>query len=152
MADRHNALGWWLDEAGPVEPHATLSGDVRADVVVVGGGYTGMWAAWHLKRLEPGAEVALLEADLCGNGPSGRNGGFVNELWFSLPTLRRGFGDEAARAVARAATESVADIGRWCSEQEVDAWWRAGGYLQVSTTPLHDGVPAANAAACHDLG
>jgi glycine/D-amino acid oxidase-like deaminating enzyme len=46
----------------------------------------------------------------------------------------------------------VQDIGRWCSEQEVDAWWRPGGYLQVSTTPLHDAVPAANAAACRELG
>jgi glycine/D-amino acid oxidase-like deaminating enzyme len=152
MPETHDALGWWLKEAGAVEPRAPLSGDTTADVVVVGGGYTGMWAAWHLKRLEPGADVVLLEADVCGNGPSGRNGGFVNELWFSLPSLRHRFGDEAAVAVARAATESVANIGRWCSEQEVDAWWRAGGYLQVSTTPLHDAVPLANAAACDEVG
>ena len=85
MAERHTARGWWLDKAGPVEPAAPLAGDERADVVIVGGGYTGLWTAWHLKRLEPGARVALVEAGLSGDGPSGRNGGFCNALWFGLP-------------------------------------------------------------------
>ena len=76
-------------------------------MVVVGGGYTGLWTAWHLKQLRPEARVVVIEADGCGEGPSGRNGGFVNALWFSLPTLRERFGDAAAVAVARAAQHSV---------------------------------------------
>ena len=70
---RHTAQGWWLADAGPVEPLAPLEHDVDADVVVVGGGYTGMWTAWHLGRLEPEARVVLLEAGICGTGPSGLN-------------------------------------------------------------------------------
>ena len=46
---KHTAHGYWLEEAGTVEPAPPLAGDRDADVVVVGGGYTGMWAAWHLK-------------------------------------------------------------------------------------------------------
>jgi hypothetical protein len=42
---RHDAHGYWLEEAGPVEPVAPASGDLEADVVVLGGGYTGMWTA-----------------------------------------------------------------------------------------------------------
>ena len=62
-----------------------------------------MWTAWFVAQLEPQARVVLVEAERCGAGPSGRNGGFVNEMWFSLPTLRRRFGDSAALEVARAA-------------------------------------------------
>jgi glycine/D-amino acid oxidase-like deaminating enzyme len=152
MATRHDAHGWWLKQAGPVGAYGSLARATSADVAVIGGGYTGLWAAWHAKRLEPEADVVLLEADVCGRGPSGRNGGFVNEMWFSLPTLRKRFGDEAALAVARAAHDSVEAIGRWCAEQRVDAWYRQGGYLQVSTSPLHDGVWDGVAAACRELG
>ena len=65
---RHNATGWWLEEAGTVEPLPALDRSIDADVVVIGGGYTGMWTAWHL--LEAGATVAVLDAGLCGQGPS----------------------------------------------------------------------------------
>lgn len=152
MAERHTAHGWWLDRAGPIDPQPPLTGSETVDVVVVGGGYTGMWAAWHIKRLEPGARVAVCEAAICGEGPSGRNGGFVNQMWFSLPTMRRRFGDAPALVVARAAQEAVRGVGRFCDEQGVDAWFRPGGYLQVSTTPLHDGAWEPAVAACRELG
>ena len=111
-----------------------------------------MWAAWFVSELEPEARVVLLEAERCGAGPSGRNGGFVNAMWFSLPALRRRFGDAAALRLTRAAQDAVEGIGRWCEEQRVDAWYRAGGYLQVSTAPAHDGSWRAVADACAELG
>jgi glycine/D-amino acid oxidase-like deaminating enzyme len=149
---QHTRHGYWLEEAGGVEPAAPLAGERRADVVVVGGGYTGMWAAWQLKALEPEARVVLLEADLCGHGPSGRNGGFCNVMWFSLPNMRERWGDAAALAVARASAEAVAGIESFCAEQGVEAWLRRGGYLQVSTAPAHDGAWRAALAACRELG
>jgi glycine/D-amino acid oxidase-like deaminating enzyme len=152
MAERHTARGFWLEQAGPVAPRPSLTGQQTADVVVVGGGYTGMWAAWHLTRLEPGARVALLEANVCGEGPSGRNGGFVNTLWFSLPALRRRFGDAGALEVARAAQRAVDEVGRFCAEQEVDARYRRAGYLQVSTAPGWDGQWHPALEACRELG
>jgi glycine/D-amino acid oxidase-like deaminating enzyme len=152
VAERHTARGFWLDEAGPVEPAPPLAGDASADVVVVGGGYTGMWTAWQVKRLEPSARVLLLESGVCGDGPSGRNGGFVNTLWFSLPNMRRRFGDPGALGVARAAQSAVGSIGEFCAEQNVDAWFRQAGYLQVSTAAGWDGQWAEALAACRELG
>ena len=111
---RHTRTGWWLEEAGEITPQPPLSGDARADVVVVGGGYLGLWTAWHLLELDPGAAVVLLEAGICGHGPSGRNGGFVQTLWGDLPGLRTAFGDERALAVGRASADSVRAIGAWC--------------------------------------
>jgi glycine/D-amino acid oxidase-like deaminating enzyme len=149
---KHTAHGYWLEEAGGVQPAPGLVGERSADVVVVGGGYTGMWAAWHLKVLEPEARVVLLEADVCGRGPSGRNGGFCNVMWFSLPNMRERWGDAGALAVARASAEAVGGIEAFCRDEGVDAWFRRGGYLQVSTAPAHDGIWDEALAACRELG
>jgi glycine/D-amino acid oxidase-like deaminating enzyme len=149
---KHTAHGYWLEEAGGFGPAPSLSGERNADVVVVGGGFTGMWAAWHLKVLAPEARVVLLEAGACGYGPSGRNGGFCNVMWFSLPNMRARWGDAAALAVARAAEDAVGEIGAFCETQGVDAWFHCVGYLQVSTAPAQDGVWAAALAACRELG
>jgi len=149
---KHDAHGYWLEKAPTVEVAAELAGDVSADVVVVGGGYTGMWTAWHVKRLESEARVVLLEADRCGYGPSGRNGGFCNLMWFSLPNMRKRWGDERALAVARAAEEAATGIEEFCKGEGVDAWYAQGGYMQVSTAAEHDGIWAEALTACRELG
>jgi glycine/D-amino acid oxidase-like deaminating enzyme len=149
---KHTAHGYWLEEVGAVAPAPPLDADRDADVVIVGGGFTGLWAAWHLKRLQPEARVVLLEADGCGGGPSGRNGGFCNVMWFSLPNMRARWGAEGALAVARAADRAVHEIGAFCEDEGVDARFRMGGYLQVSTAPAHDEVWAEVLAACRELG
>ena len=98
---------------------------MTADVVVIGGGYTGLWTAWQLRAR--GASVVLLEAELCGHGPSGRNGGFCETLWTHLPSLVERFGRERALEVCQASSESVEMIGAWCAEQGVDAWFTRAG-------------------------
>jgi glycine/D-amino acid oxidase-like deaminating enzyme len=150
---KHTAHGYWLEEAGTVEPAPPLGADREADIVVVGGGYTGMWAAWHAKQLEPEARVVLLEAaELCGQGPSGRNGGFCNVMWLSLPSMRERWGGEGALAVARASVEAVDGIEEFCEAEAVDAWFRRGGYLKVSTAEAHDDSSDEAVAACRELG
>jgi glycine/D-amino acid oxidase-like deaminating enzyme len=149
----HTRLGYWIEEAGEVEPRPALSGEREADVLVLGGGYTGMWTAWYAKQLEPGARVVLLESEaLCGHGPSGRNGGFCNAMWFSLASMRERWGDGPALAAAQAAEQAVARIGTFCEDHGVDAWMRPAGYLQVSTTPAHDDSWERAVRACRELG
>jgi glycine/D-amino acid oxidase-like deaminating enzyme len=149
---KHIRHGYWLEEVGNFSPLPELVGERDADVLVVGGGYTGMWAAWWVKVLEPEARVVLLEGEVCGHGPSGRNGGFCNVMWFSLPNMRARWGDAGALAVGRAARDAVGGIEAFCREQEVEAWFRRGGYLQVSTAPAHDGIWEEARAACKELG
>jgi glycine/D-amino acid oxidase-like deaminating enzyme len=134
----HDAHGWWIEEAGAPEPLASLAEDLTADVVVIGGGYTGMWTAWQ--ATEAGASVVLLEGGRCGFGPSGRNGGFVSTLWLSVPALAGRFGREAALAVARASSESVKAIGEWCFAENVQASYRKVPHLVMSAAPAQDGV------------
>ena len=149
---RHTRYGWWLEEAGGVEPTPPLAGEASADVVVVGGGYLGLWTAWQLKELEPEVDVVLLEAERCGHGPSGRNGGFVSTLWDDLPTLRERFGDARAVETCRASERAVRAIGAWCEREGVDAWYRAAPQLEVATTPGQVGAWEEAVAAARAVG
>jgi glycine/D-amino acid oxidase-like deaminating enzyme len=149
---RHDAEGFWVEEAGPRDDLPALSGAVDADVVVIGGGYTGLWTAWQVVALEPGARVVVLEAGRCGTGPSGRNGGFVNSLWYSLPRLAEAHGTPAALELCRASAASVRAIGAWCADEEVDAWYRPADHLQVSTGAAQDGAWDETAAAMAAAG
>ena len=149
---RHTRFGWWLEEAGPIDPRPPLEGDTRADVVVVGGGYLGLWTAWQLKALEPECDVVVLEAGLAGHGPSGRNGGFVSSLWDDLPILRDRLGDTAAVAVARASERPLDGIEEWCAREGVDAWFRRAPTLYVATSEAQVGSSDDAIAACAAVG
>jgi len=138
----HDRHGHWIADAGAPAPLPPLGEDAEADVVVVGGGYVGLWTAWHLLAAEPGLRVVVLEAERCGHGPSGRNAGFVESLWLSLPALRERFGAGPARALAEASRDSVRAIGGWCEAEGVDAWYRAAPMLVLAAAPAQDGVGA----------
>jgi glycine/D-amino acid oxidase-like deaminating enzyme len=149
---RHTRHGWWLAEAGEVVPTRPLDGDTTADVVIVGGGYVGMWTAWQLLELQPELDVVILEAELCGHGPSGRNGGFCETLWGDAQTFRDQAGDAAALAVCRASEDAVHGIGAWCEANDVDAWFRLAPMLHVATTESQLGSWDESVRAAAELG
>jgi glycine/D-amino acid oxidase-like deaminating enzyme len=68
---------YWLDALPAREPRPPLEGIAEADLCIVGGGFTGLWAALHAKGDDAGRDVVVLEADSIGFGASGRNGGFA---------------------------------------------------------------------------
>ncbi len=135
---------WWLEEAlahpefaGPEAP--PLGRDVAADVAILGGGFTGMWTAWFLKERDPGIDVVLLEADICGGGPSGRNGGFCDGWWGHIVDVVATYGEAAALELLMACGRSPGEIGAWCDAHGVDAWFRHAGVLAVATNPAAQG-------------
>jgi glycine/D-amino acid oxidase-like deaminating enzyme len=128
------------DPALAPDERPPLSGSVTADVVILGGGYTGMWTAWSLRERDPGVDIVLLEQETCGSGPSGRNGGFCYGFWEDLPSLTRRFGDAEGVRVAEVAQRSVDEIRDWCEAHDVDAWFTRGGHLTVATSPAQDGA------------
>jgi len=148
----HDAHGYWIEEAGLQPVFPALDGERQFDALVVGGGFTGLWAAYHLKRADPGLKVGLVESHRIGHGPSGRNGGFTNAMWISFASLVDRYGVQPALDLARAAERSVLQVGEFCEEYEVDAWYRLSGYLNVSTSPAQDGVWKRNLEAMKAAG
>ncbi|MFQ5829533.1 MAG: NAD(P)/FAD-dependent oxidoreductase, partial [Candidatus Methylomirabilia bacterium] len=132
----------WLEEALAVEHDEprVLEGDHRADVCIVGGGYTGLWTAIHLKELKPELDIILIEADLCGGGASGRNGGFVLSWWAKFSTLLKLCSTKEALRLARASENAVAEIGSFCRRHAINAHYRPDGWLWVATNQAQIGA------------
>jgi glycine/D-amino acid oxidase-like deaminating enzyme len=143
---------WWLDEAPAVEAQPELEGDVEADVAIVGGGYTGLWTALGVREREPSARVVVLEAELCGEGPSGRNGGFLHGYWAPLARLRSVFGDGGALAIARAGEAIIPGVRSFAETRGVDVWLREAPLLEVSAAPSQDASLDGALAAARELG
>ena len=96
--------------------------------------------------------MVVLEADECGLGPSGRNGGFVHGYWSYLPRLRGSFGDAAALAVAHAGDRIVPGIRDFCERHGADVWLRESGMLRVSAAPAQDEAVGDEIEAARELG
>jgi putative aminophosphonate oxidoreductase len=131
----------WLEEALAHEDldERTLDGPVRADVCIVGGGYTGLWTAIRIKELEPAADVVIVEADICGGGPSGRNGGFALSWWPKIETLIERVGEEEALRLARVAEAAVSELEDFCAREGIDAHFHRGGWLWTATSAAQVG-------------
>jgi len=147
---------WWLEQAlaaeGNPQPAPALSGDATADVAIVGGGYTGLWTALVLREEAPELRVALLEAEICGHGPSGRNGGFVHGYWGGFASVLAVLGEERALDLARAGERIIPGIRAWADGRGEDVWLVEGGMLEVSAAPAQDAAVEKAVAAAARVG
>jgi glycine/D-amino acid oxidase-like deaminating enzyme len=147
---------WWLEDAlareGDPAPAPSLTGDATADVAIVGGGYTGLWTALALREQSPDLGITVLEAEICGYGPSGRNGGFLHGYWGSLPGMLAVLGEERGLELAVAGERIIPGIRNWAEARGEDVWLREAGMLEVSAAPAQDGSVERAAAAAARVG
>ena len=146
---------WWLREAltvdsGPDSP--PLKEDVNADVAIVGGGFTGLWTAYFLSQANPNLGIVILEQDICGGGPSGRNGGFASGWWDELDGLVELYGAEAAVRSCRAISESISSIGQFCWTNGIAAWFKRSGYMYAITADAHEKLCEEMVGLARDVG
>lgn len=126
---------FWLDDLPDREPDPGLTGVVDADLCVVGGGYTGLWAALHAKADDPSRDVVVLEADRVGWGASGRNGGFlIASLTHGLGNGLARFPDEV-RALERLGLENYAGLKTDLERHGIDAQFEETGALDALVEP-----------------
>lgn len=123
---------FWLDspDAPPVEPR--LTGPHSADLLVVGGGFTGLWAAVQAKEANPGRDVMLIEAGKVAHGASGRPGGIVStSILHGLHNAERLFPDDIAELerLGRANMRGLLDT---LDRHGIDAHATWGGELTVA--------------------
>ena len=126
---------YWLDasDAGPVRP--PLGADGRADVVIIGGGFTGLWTALALTESDPELRVVVLEADSVGFGATGRNGGFCSaSLTHGLANGIRHFPDELA-VLEREGVANLQDLVAFTRDNGIDCDLEETGMLDVADQP-----------------
>jgi glycine/D-amino acid oxidase-like deaminating enzyme len=129
----YGALSHWLSDVDGLRPRPALDGDLDVDVAIVGGGYTGLWTAYYLSRADPALRIAVLEAEICGYGASGRNGGWCSALFpASASSVARRYGRDAAVALYAAMRESVDEVGRVSTVEGLDCDFVKGGTVSLA--------------------
>jgi glycine/D-amino acid oxidase-like deaminating enzyme len=126
---------FWLDRSDAPAPAPPLTGDATCDLAIVGGGFTGLWAAILAKQDDPGRDVVLVEGDTVAFGGSGRNGGFVDaSLTHGLPNGLARFPDEIDE-LERLGLENLAGIEETMERFSIDAAYEKTGFLVAAREP-----------------
>ncbi|MGI5436132.1 NAD(P)/FAD-dependent oxidoreductase [Streptomyces shenzhenensis] len=131
----NGGISFWYADDGLPAVREPLSGDASADVVIVGGGYTGLWTAYYLKQAAPFLRVTVLEQKFCGYGASGRNGGWLYNGVAGRDRYAKLHGHEAAVRLQRAMNDTVGEVVAVTETAGIDADLHRGGVLEVATTP-----------------
>ena len=158
MGSPHTSL-WWATLAQPPTPRAPLNGDLDVDVAIVGAGFTGLWTALFLVRLDPSLRVAVLEAGVAGAGASGRNGGWASALYpISFARVEASHSRDAMLALRAALRDGVTELDEVARHEGIDCDYERGGTVTlarsaVQATRLRAELDAERAlgATCGDL-
>jgi glycine/D-amino acid oxidase-like deaminating enzyme len=153
-ADAHTAEGnFWTQSKEPRAVHPPVAGDVGADVAIIGGGYTGLATAYHLKTAEPALKVAVLDAETAGFGASGRNAGFVMTLFGASSGLMKSLHGKDKLAAAHKYMESAIDaLAAMVTEHKIDCDFERTGFLKVATSPSYQTRIKKEIELFHSIG
>lgn len=142
MSTRWNAslaevrpVAYWLDDPGRPTAEPALTGDVRSDLLVVGGGYSGLWTALLAKERDPGREVVLIEGRRIGWAASGRNGGFcAASLTHGLPNGLERWPEEIEK-LEELGERNLDAIEAAVARYGIDCDFERTGEIDVATQP-----------------
>jgi glycine/D-amino acid oxidase-like deaminating enzyme len=136
---------FWLAALPERQPSPPLRGVAEADLCIVGGGFTGLWAALHAKADDPARDVVLLEAETIGFGASGRNGGFaIGSLTHGLENGLARFADEI-ELLERLGRENMAGYVADLVHHGIDCDYEPTGELTPSVAAYQDDWPVETA-------
>ena len=127
---------FWLATYGPYQANPPLEGNLKVDVAIIGGGFTGLSTAYNLKKDAPGLDVVVLEAKVVGYGASGRNGGFSMTLFGLEPAVTKTlFGHQRLIEAHQYMERAVDYVDGLVKEHNLQSDYEFPGFLRVATTP-----------------
>jgi glycine/D-amino acid oxidase-like deaminating enzyme len=127
---------FWLATYGDYLPNPSLQGDLKVDIAIIGGGFTGLSAAYNLLKDDQGLSVAVLEGDVVGFGASGRNGGFSMTLFGLEPAVTKAiFGHQRTIEAHRYMERAVDYVDQLINEHNIQSDYWYPGFLRAATTP-----------------
>lgn len=132
---------FWLDDPGRPQPAPALAGAARCDLLVVGGGYSGLWTALIAKERDPSLDVVLIDGHEAGWAASGRNGGFCDaSLTHGLANGHQRWPGELA-ALQQLGAKNLQAIEDTITRHGIACDWERTGALTVATEPYQaDGL------------
>jgi glycine/D-amino acid oxidase-like deaminating enzyme len=147
------AVNYWDASRKPREASPPVAGDLSVDVAIIGAGYTGLSAAYHLKAAEPALDVAVLEGETVGFGASGRNAGFVMTLFgASLGLMKTLHGAKRVREAHHYLERCIAALEAMLAEHKLDCDYERTGFLKVATSARYAARIREEIAALEALG
>ena len=132
----HRDKSFWLATYGEYLPNPSLIGNLKVDIAIIGGGFTGLSAAYNLRKDDPGLSVVVLEAEVVGFGASGRNGGFSMTLFGLEPAVTKAiFGHQRTVEAHRYMERAVEYVDQLIREHGLQSDYWFPGFLRAATTP-----------------
>jgi glycine/D-amino acid oxidase-like deaminating enzyme len=152
LPDEIKQKSYWMTTRD-YTPNDSLRADIEVDVAIIGGGFTGLSSAYHIKKAEPNLRVALLESQIIGFGASGRNGGFNMTLFgLTLDITALRFSKEKAKAAHHYMERAVDYLHGLVGELKIDCDYEHRGFLRVATSEKYKKRILKEMELAHELG
>ena len=141
MFEHHDALKdaqlgpLWHDPEIMPEPEPSLGKDETCELLIVGGGFTGLWAALQAKERKPDADIILIEQTFVGDGASGRNGGFLStSITHGETNTEAQFPGEIEKIEALG-KQNITELLETLQRYDIDARYEATGSTSLALSP-----------------
>jgi len=129
---------FWSEDYGPYAPSEPLRGELTADVVIIGAGYTGLSTAINLRQADAACKVVVLEQEAVGYGASGRNSGWVWPYLTGFEDILSKHGVDTLRETYTYAKRAYQYVGELVNEHKLDSDYRETGLLRPSVSEEYE--------------